>query len=72
MSKMVSVRMTPHEKPCKHVVRFHTKDPDAPIESVYVSKTVPGIMGCGEITLHLQVGATPNAEDAELLATLGR
>ena len=45
-------------KDCKHTVVFGTDAPDAPVNSVYVNRTVPGIEKATQITLKLIIHPT--------------
>ena len=45
-------------KDCKHTVVFGTDHPDAPVNSVYVNRNVPGIEKARQITLKLIVHPT--------------
>lgn len=71
---MITIKMTV-EKPCKHSIRFGTKDPDAAISNVYVSRAVSGVNEAQSVTVTLSVDgaaaapATKN-DDAALLAAL--
>lgn len=50
----VTVELT-KEKECKHSIRFDTADSKAPISSVYVMRTMPGIDTAKKITVTIQV-----------------
>lgn len=44
------------DKDCKHSVRFATDDEKEPVQSVYVSRSIPAVETAREITVTIAIG----------------
>ena len=42
-------------KPCKHSVRFDTKDLDAPLSSIYINRSLPGIGQAKKVAVTIRI-----------------
>lgn len=81
MKKQISIKMQ-RDKECKGSIRFSTKDEDAPITNVYISREVKEVAFAKEVTIYLEVTDVPmpgpvpmsaiKPADAALLASLQR